>query len=615
MNTDRSVVDFETEAIESRPNYPPKPVGVSIALPGKKPEYLAWGHPEGNNCSVGTARAKLRDAYRHPTVFHNAGFDMDVSECFLNLKPAEYDDTMFLAFLNDPYERDLKLKSLAQRQLDEPPTERDELRDWILTNIKEAKRKKNKWGEFIHLAPGDLVGKYANGDARRTRGLYEQLRPIVDKRGMSPAYNRELAVLPIVMDMERSGVRVNLKALRKAKPIFKALDAGLVKQIKKRLGVTDPEFNVNSSPQLSKALVASGKLSALVRTKKGAISTKIDILRSTCTDKHLLNLLAVHSVCEKYVTSFINPWIEQAEKTDGRILPRFNQVPNDGGGGARSGRFSSSDPNLQNVPADIEESKNKDTLLLLQRWLQDNHGYRFLGLRDFIEPDPDCIIAAIDYNQQELRLLGHFEEGVLAKAYNDDPRMDIHEFVRQLIYKTIGILFERKHVKITVFGIVYGMGVGKLAERLGVDRKTATRLRDGILEAVPGIKRLMNFLKNLERHGKPLVTWGGREYFCEEPRYVVDDETGDKRFVSFEYKMLNYLIQPSAADYTKQGMINVAAAVPQARIALQVHDELVCMVRKREHGLLIAEAMCEAKLKVPMLADPKFSDRSWARVA
>lgn len=614
---ERSVVDFETEAIESRPNYPPKPVGVSIQLPGDRPRYYAWGHPTENNCSMPEARERVKDAYQYRTVFHNAGFDTDVSECYMGLRPKAVDDTMFLAFLNDPYERQLKLKPLAEKHLGMKPEERDELKDWILENIKEARRKKTKWGEFIHLAPGSLVGRYANGDVARTSGLFHKLKPLIIERDMVEAYRRELRVLPIVMDMERSGVRVNLRALKKALPIFKHLDERLVRNIQKRLGV-GKEFNVDSNQQLAKALVASDKLSAIVKTKKGAVSTKIDVLRTTCTDKKLLQLMAVHSVVDTYINTFIIPWIAQAEITDGRVLPRFNQVPNDGGGGARSGRFSSSDPNFQNVPADVEESKNKDTLLLLQRWLQADYGYRFLGLRDFIIPDDGTILAAVDYNQQELRILAHFEHGILAQAYIEafekGLKFDVHEYCRQLVKDAIGVDFPRKHIKITVFGIIYGMGVGKLAARLEVDNKTAATVRDGILEAVPGIKRIMNELKVLARKDKPLITWGGRQYYCEEPRYV-EDEDGNSRFVSFEYKMLNYKIQPSAADCTKQGMINVHEQVPEARIALQVHDELVCMIKRKEDGERIAQAMCDVDFDVPMVAEAKYSTKTWARVA
>jgi DNA polymerase I-like protein with 3'-5' exonuclease and polymerase domains len=616
---ERSIVDFETEKIESRPKYPPVPVGAAIELPGREPEYLAWGHPQGNNCDIPTARTKLREAFSYRTVFHNANFDMDIAECYFGLKPASFDDTMFLAFLNDPHERDLKLKPLGERLLGMKPEERDDLREWIQTNIPEARRGKTKWAEYIGQAPGGLVGDYAVGDVRRTDRLFHKLRPMVADRGMSAAYRRELAVAPIVIGMERTGVRVDRARLKHALSVFEKLDRQLILRIQQRLGVSNGRtlsetFNVDSGKQLGAALLRAGKLDAVVRTPKGQQSTKIDVLRKTCTDKKLLDLLAVHSVCHKYVTSFIRPWLAQSEVTDGRILPRFNQVPNDGGGGARSGRFSSSDPNLQNVPADVEESQNKDTLLLLQQWLKAEFGYNFLGLRDFILPDEGMLMICVDYSQQELRFLAHFERGLLCEAYNKDPTMDVHEFVRQLINKEVGLLFERKHVKRTVFGIIYGMGVGKLAALLGIDVKTAKKLRDGVLRVLPGISRLMKHLKRLAEREEPLITWGGRQYYCEPPRRMYDHEKKCWRTVDFTYKMLNYEIQPSAADCTKQGMIQVHEDVgDRCRIAVQVHDELMVMAPSAKYGRRIAEAMCDVKLRVPMLADVKISEESWAR--
>lgn len=622
--SDRTVVDFETEGIQSRPNYPPKPVGVSIKLPGKKPIYLAWGHPEGNNCDITMARTRIREAYMAKrVVFHNGNFDMDVGECYFGLAPpTRFEDTVFLAFLNNPYERSLELKPLSEKYLGMPPEEQNTLKDWILTNIKP--RKKSEWGAYINQAPVSIVGPYANGDTARTDGLFEELYPIVKERGMGPAYERELAVLPITLEMERSGVRVDRKGLKKAGVVFETMDLDIVKRIQRKLGVTrrgqdySETFNVDSGPQLAKALVAAGKLDVIIKTPTGKVSTKISNLRAGCNDKELLDLLAVHSVCSTYAETFIRPWLEQSAITGGRILPRFNQTRNDGGGGARSGRFSSSNPNLQTVPTNPEESQNKDTLLLLQKWLTEQYAFEFFGLRDYILPDEGCEMVCVDYDQQELRIFAHFEDDVLAKAYRVNPKMDIHEFCRLLILKSIGIDFPRKHIKVTVFGILYGMGLAKLAARLEIDIATAKKLRSAIFKVIPGIEKMIKDLRRLADRDEPLTTWGGREYFCEEPKFIRDktsDDPDDGDWISFEYKMLNYKIQPSAADVTKEGMINVREQVPQARIAIQVHDELVCMVRDRKYGPRIAHAMCDMKFNVPMSATPKYSTTSWARAA
>lgn len=623
---DRSVVDFETESIQSRPDYPPKPTGVAITWPGGDREYLAWGHPTENNCDVATARAKLRDACRaKQVIYHHAAFDMDVQQTYLGVPaPKRFEDTLFMAFLKDPHSQDLGLKPLAERDLKMPPEEQNELRDWICENVPEVAKKKGhgNWGEYICKAPGNLVGRYAIGDVKRTERLFDKYEPEIDRRGMREAYERELKVAPLTLEMERSGVRVHSKKLRICRDKFYSMDSDILKNIAKKLKL-DPKkmksdenpkgFNLNSGAQLADAMLKAKKFDSIIRTPTGKVSTKIDNLRVMCNDKQLLDLLSVHSVVDKYTSTFINPWLAQAELSGGRILPKFNQVRgyDEGGGGARSGRFSSSQPNMQQISSNVEESKNRDTLLVMQKWLKNDYQFPFIGMRDFILPDEDCFMVCVDYNQQEIRLLAHFERGVLMRAFLENPDMDIHEFCRGLVKDAIGIDFPRKHIKITVFGIVYGMGLGKLADRLEVDAKTAKKVREGILTAVPGIKRLMDELKNLANHDRALRTWGGREYFCEEPKYDAKKD----RWMSFEYKMLNYLIQPSAADYTKEGMINVDLEVPDARIAIQVHDELVCMVRDKRLAKNIADAMCRAKLKVPMRADAKISKTSWARAA
>lgn len=619
---DISTVDFETAAIESRPKFPPKPVSAAIRWPSGKKEFLAWGHPEGNNCDIDTARRKIADAYKADRVlFHHGAFDMDVAECHLGLRPPErFHDTLFQAFLLNPHARELDLKGLANTHLEMPPDEQDRLKEWILDNVKGAKT--STWGEHIDKAPAKVVKPYAIGDVERTYQLHKAMMPQVIKRGMREAYDREIKCVPITQEMERSGIRIDVKRLKKARSVFEEMDRDILRRIAKKLRI-DPKslktkdnpkgFNLNSGAQLADAMMKAGKLDKIVRTPTGKISTKIENLRSGCNDSVLLDLLSIHSVAQKTISSFIYPWLAQCDITGDRLLPKFNQVRgyDEGGGGARSGRYSSSDPNLQNISANVEESKNKEVLLKMQKLLKEDYGYHFIGLRDFIIPDENTVMICVDYDQQELRILAHFEEGVLMRAYIENPNLDVHEFCRGLVRDLTGLDFPRKSIKTVVFGLIYGMGVDKLAKGMGADKKTAQTIKDGILEAVPGIKRLMRGLKKLAHRDEPLKTWGGREYFCEEPKY----SEKFKRWMTFEYKMLNYKIQPSAADVTKQGMINVREQVPEARIAVQVHDELVCMAPDESYGKKIARAMCDMEFNVPMTATPKSSRKSWARAS
>lgn len=627
MREEPNVVDFETKKIESRPAYPPKPVSMAIRWAGGKKEFFSWGHAGGNNCDIGTAVAAYREVSRQsangtPVVFHNSSFDTDVADIHLGVRPPKnIEDTLFLAFLKNPREPTIALKPMSEKYLDMPPDEQEDLRDYILEHVRTETGKrvpKNQWGAYISEAPGDIAEPYVLGDIDRTYKLWRKFRPEITKRGMDASYARELSLLPITMEMERSGVRVDLNRLKKAAVIFADMDRLLVKAIHRRLGISskapsnsEAAFNIDSGPQLAKALIDAGKLSSRVLTPTGRQSTKITVLHETCNDKKLLDLLSVHSVLAKYNSTFVTPWIEQAEQTHGYILPKFAQVharDGNGGGGTRTGRYSCSNPNLQTVTANVDESKNRDVLLLLQKWLREEYEFDFIGLRDFFLPDEGSVLIATDYNQQEVRLLGHFEEGLLTKAYNDDPKLDVHTFIQQLIKKITGVEYARKSIKILVFGMIYGMGVNKLALAIGEPVAVAKAIRDAMFEAIPGIRKLMRQLQELETRKLPLRTWGGREYYTEDPIIF------NGSVINFGYKNLNTLIQGSAADVTKQGMINVHEQVPQARIAIQVHDELICMAPNESYGPKIARAMCDMKFAVPMTAEPKYSRETWARV-
>lgn len=178
-------LDFESEAIDTRPNYPPTPVGLAIYLNGAKPFYLAWGHPTNNNSRYEDAKVALElllvtDSYE--LVFHNAAFDCAIIEEKMGLKVpwSRVHDTMLQAFLIDPFGQ-LSLKPLAELHLGELPTERDAVREWLVVNGVCRANDKN-WGAHICKAPGDLVGTYAIGDVRKTLDLYKKFKETIDRK-------------------------------------------------------------------------------------------------------------------------------------------------------------------------------------------------------------------------------------------------------------------------------------------------------------------------------------------------------------------------------------------------------------------------------------------------
>ena len=170
-------LDVETEAIVNGAAKNPKIVGVALKEDDQDGYYLSWGHPTNNNCTFEEAKKHLQDTIpmAKGVLNHNAKYD---ARCILETFGINYlgvvHDTLFLAYINDPREKSLRLKDLADKYLNMPPDEQEELRDWLVANVKKATAK--NFGAHISLAPGDLVGRYAVGDVTRTYGLYQYFK-------------------------------------------------------------------------------------------------------------------------------------------------------------------------------------------------------------------------------------------------------------------------------------------------------------------------------------------------------------------------------------------------------------------------------------------------------
>jgi DNA polymerase-1 len=612
-------VDFETFGIEARPDYPPQPVGVAIQWPGRKPTYYAWGHPTGNNCSLEQARAVLYAAWQHPggVLFHNAKFDLDVAETYFGMTRLPWQrvhDTMLLLFLHDPHSPAFALKPSSEALLGMPSEERDEVRDWLVAQKMVTKVSKG-WGAFIAYAPGDLVGRYAVGDVVRTTKLFNLLYPSITKRKMGPAYDRERELMLILLDNERRGVRVNVMRLENDVAVYKDVIEKLDGWLYRKLGT---KLNLDSGPELVDALTKSGMLdeSKLGLTPTGAKRTDKDSLKSAITNDTVsaaLNYRASLSTC---LRTFMQPWLTTARKT-GRIYTNWSQVRSSTERkqqGAVTGRLSSS-PNFQNIPNEFpavwsHEKKGLPrspfTLPPLPR------------CRTYIIPDPGCVLVGRDYSQQELRVLAHYAGGPLLEAYQDDPRLDVHAHALRLMQEQYGLLTDlppkdaRKHVKTVGFGLIYGMGLRLLSLRMGVSYEEAKQIKHAYLSIFPGLRELGDTMRERAESKQPIRTWGGREYHCE-PAKMIDGELR-----TFEYKMINVLVQGSSACCTKQAVINLSKVLPKGcSLLLTVHDEILIQAPShlwKEANTALESAMLDVDFLVPMLSDGKMSRTNWAEM-
>lgn len=584
-------IDFETKAIGARPlQFPPEPVGVAVDMnDGTPPFYAAWGHPTGNNSTRDKARKALANIWDRPLVFHNGGsFDIQVACEQLDLPwPREWHDTLYLLYLLEPHARSLALKPSAERLLSIPPTERDAVKDWVMRHVPGATAA--KWGAHIALAPGELVGHYAAMDVTMTRKLWEYAHPLMVQAGMQEAYNRERELAPVLWDAERRGVRVDRELLESDADFYGHMLTHVDDMIRQQLGT--PNLNIDSDDELANALERAGVVDKWVLTPTGRRSTSkknMEVALGGSSLQHLLRYRGALSTCHG---TFMLPWLELSQH-DGRIHPTWNQTRNPDGKGTRTGRLSCSNPNLMNVPKEYEDAVPPDLppLPLMRRYLL---------------PEPGHVWARRDYSQQELRILAHYEDGDMLARYAANPKIDFHELAGQLIHESTGNKLTRKHVKTTAFSILYGAGSQSMAEKLGCTKEEAQALKDAYYDAVPGIRDLQQTLKWRARNNKPMKTWGGREYYCEPP--VTDKKTGVVR--SFEYKMLNYLIQGSAADCTKQGLLNYNATAKYGVFTVQVHDEINISVPEeclKQEMRILADAMADVNFDVPMLSDGSF---------
>lgn len=615
-----SVVDFESEAIEAMPAYPPKPVGVAINDPtrrvfksGDTCRYLAWGHPVGNNISKRDAAVILKDVYAKTTpIFHNSAFDMVVASEHMGIPMPNWDryhDTLFEAFLFNPMASTLSLKPLWEAHTGKKAKARDELRDWILKNVPGAPAKPKKWGAHIAKAPVALVGPYAQDDTRMPLYLHEKFNKYVIKNGMQEAYDRERKLMPIIWEMEKHGIHIDLRRLKKNAWEWEKEYAVLERKVRRMLKV-GKDYTL-AGEDLADAIENADLLEEWVITENGARCTGVEDLREVGCDPTFLNVWERYSKFDKIITTYSRPWIEMASANGGLIYPRFNQVRNSdeyGGkfSGTRSGRLSSEKPNFQNIPR-VPLSREK--LIKLGK----KHLLDLPNMRDFIIPDPGCVFIGRDFSQQELRILAHFVGGRLRDMYVKNPKLDLHSEAQLMIKQRTGKYGDpedRHKIKTTGFQTIYGGGGKAIAQQVGdMTEEEGRALKKAYLKSVPGIQEEMDRLKELAANNKPLRTWGGRLYFCEAPKY----NKKYKRWMTYEYKMLNYEIQPSAADHTKEAMIRVAEAC-KSRLALQVHDELLMCAKKgteKREMRKLKDAMESVKFDVPILSDGKFSAKSW----
>ena len=584
-------IDFETKAIDG--HIPPEPTSLAAKQPDGKTHFYSWGHPDSPNPTedLETATRLLFHLFAtgEHVLCHNAKFDIGVAQYHWGLGPRDpllVHDTMFLLFLHNPYSNNLSLKPSAAELLNWPPDEQDAAHDWIMQHVPEAKP--STAGAYLSRVPYPIIAPYAEGDVDRTRALFDLLYPKIEEAGMVPAYQREQALMPILYESEQRGIRVNREALED--DLVNVYEPALImveEDLRARLKTPDLDFGQKGD--VADALDRGGYIGEWVLTKTGRRSLAKNNLEKAVNDPSILHMLRYRGGMAGILQTFGRPWLEDTA-ADSRLHTSWNQVRTRGSHdqGTRTGRLSASRPNLMNVPNELRMTLPE--------------GYPAPPfMRQYMLPEEGHVWLKRDFSSQEVRILAHFEDGALMQAYHDNPSMDPHTTAVERAEAAIGVRYLRKSMKDVLFGMIYGQGVKSLAEQLGITPAEASGIREALYTVFPGIKTLQGDVSKTAERGRFVTTWGGRQYYAE-PAQIKKG-----RHMSFAYKVLNYLIQGSAADQTKDCIRDWHDNKDASHIFLAtVHDEVNISAPaddwERAMGML-QDSMERDVFDVPMRSD------------
>ena len=426
---------------------------------------------------------------------------------------------------------------------------------------------------------------YAAEDADITLRLYEKLRPMVAEQQQEKLFNDvEMPLLQILAGMEQAGIRIDPDLLGRLSAELEKKMAVLEKQIHQMAG---GPFNIGSPKQLGEVLFERLGLSKGKKTKTGW-STDVEVLNNLAEEHEIAAKILDYRSLAKLKGTYTDALPKLIHPETGRIHTSFNQAI------TATGRLSSSDPNLQNIPIRTEEGRR---------------------IREGFIPSESCLLLSADYSQVELRILAHMaDEPALKEAFARGE--DIH---RRTASEVLGLFPEmvtdeqRRQAKAINFGVIYGMSAFGLAKQLGIGRREAQQFIDTYFDRYPGIRTFMDSCIAEARDKQYVTTLLGRR--CAIPE--INSKNGAVRGYA-ERNAINYPVQGSAADIIKVAMVHIARRLAaeglKTRMLLQVHDELVFDVPEAEQeevSALVREEMEGAvELTVPLLVEVGIG-RNW----
>ncbi len=451
-------------------------------------------------------------------------------------------DTMVLSYLLESGERNHSLDELSQRLLDH---------EMIPISSLIGKGKNQKTMDQVDVA---LVATYAAEDADATWRILEKLEPIVREQNLWTTYSTvEQPLIQVLARMEMAGVMVDVPRLRQLSDEF----ANRLDQIETSIYLhAGGTFNIASAQQLREILYDRLQLPVLGKTPGGEPSTAAEILEELAPLHPMPRLLMEHRQLSKLKNTYLDA-LPQVVGQDRRVHASFNQTV------AATGRLSSSDPNLQNIPVRSDQGRQ---------------------IRQaFIAPGPEWLLLTADYSQIELRILAHFcQDPGLLEAFHTGR--DIHNVVAAQIFsvdESDVTEEQRRQAKTVNFGVIYGLSAFGLASRLNISQNAAASFIEAYFANYPGIDTWMTtILEEAKSTGQVKTILGRRR-----PIQGIKATTGRHRNLA-ERTAINTVIQGSAADLIKMAMIQIDQELRilklESRLILQIHDELVFEVPKTE---------------------------------
>ena len=564
-------------------------VGIAVAVEGWC-GYYPIAHGGGGNMDKTMVLKWFQDVLNTNAskIFHNAMYDV----CWIRSMGLKINgtiiDTMIASALCDENQFRFDLNTCAKRYVG---TGKDEAalyaaaKEWGI----------DPKGEMYKL-PAMYVGQYAEKDAAITLQLWQYLKTEITNQDIQSIFDMETELFPCLVDMRFLGVRVDVEEANQLKKKLVAREQAALLAVKKETGIEPQIWAARSIAKVFEKL----KLPYDVTEKTSAPSFTKNFLQNH--PHPVVQKIAQARETNKAHTTFIDTILKHSHK--GRIHAEINQLRGDNGGTV-TGRFSYSNPNLQQIPA-----RNKELGPMIRSLFIPEKGHRW---------------GVFDYSQQEPRLVVHYAGlqnlyGVddVLDSYNNDPNTDFHTIVADMAN------IPRSQAKTINLGLFYGMGKNKLQAELGVDKETSDGLFKQYHDRVPFVKQLMdNVMQRAQQRGQ-IRTLLGRlcRFHLWEPNMfgmhkamthddaLLEHGPGIRR--AYTYKALNKLIQGSAADMTKKAMIELykEGIIPH----IQVHDELDISIESPEHASKIKEIMEHAvELQVPNKVDYE-SGPNWGNI-